>query len=78
MTILYSITYSTYIDLANVIITYTTQLLLLKQKQKIEIYYIIVAESSLICAQPAPNPILLDGGKLNPPSIREEQWTGRH
>ena len=57
--------------------TYTTQLLLLKQKQKI-LLYIIVVKLSHVCAQPAPNLILLDGGKLNPPSIREAQWIGRH
>ena len=56
--------------------TYTTQLLLLKQKK--ELRYIIVVKSSHVCAQPAPNLILLDGGKLNPPLIREAQWIGRH
>lgn len=56
--------------------TYTTQLLLLKQKK--ELRYIIVVKSSHVCAQPTPNLILLDGGKLNPPLIREAQWIGRH
>ena len=32
--------------------TYTTQLLLLKQKKKLQ--YIIVVKSSHVCAQPAP------------------------
>ena len=33
--------------------TYTTQLLLLKQKKK-NLQYIIVVKSSHVCAQPAP------------------------
>lgn len=56
--------------------TYTTQLLLLKQKKKIAIYYCGQIKSCL-CST-CPNLILLDGGKLNPPLIREAQWIGRH
>ena len=56
--------------------TYTTQLLLLKQKKKFAIYYCGQIKSCL-CST-CPNLILLDGGKLNPPLIREAQWIGRH